>query len=383
MPQCLSIKLRTHSTAAVPRLGAVPFLPTVAALTTDSQERLEQRVVRAAEAALADHQFVSAIDVLLGLGWLRQGRVDEWRQGRVPDLEGVVEAGPAKVSTAMRSFGGWARDRGLKPSEVDYVARSRGRQALRFSETGDPEIERAYRTHWVSPALSERKLERIAERASRPPDLVVVAPLKDWSCTICSGTGTLLIMEGDGPLCMSCADMDHLVLLPAGDAALTRRAKRASRLAAVVVRFSRSRGRYERQGILVEEDALERAEAEGLADADVRDRQRLRDAERRADEDLELEKRIAGEIGALFPGCPPARAQAISRRAAARGSGRIGRTAAGRALDEEAITLAVAASVRHEETEYDALLMSGIDRLEARRQISEEVDRVLERWRGG
>jgi hypothetical protein len=65
---------------------------------------------------------------------------------------------------------------------------------------------------------------------------------------------------------MACADMDHLVFLPSGDAALTRRAKTNSRLSAVVVRFSRARKRYERQGILVEEDALERAEQECLAD---------------------------------------------------------------------------------------------------------------------
>ena len=41
------------------------------------------------------------------------------------------------------------------------------------------------------------------------------------------------------------------------DAALTLRAKKNSRLSAVVVRFSRARKRYERQGILVAEDALE------------------------------------------------------------------------------------------------------------------------------
>lgn len=44
--------------------------------------------------------------------------------------------------------------------------------------------------------------------------------------------------------------MEHLVFLGAGDAALTRRAKAASGLSAVVVRFSRGK-RYERQGILV------------------------------------------------------------------------------------------------------------------------------------
>jgi hypothetical protein len=54
--------------------------------------------------------------------------------------------------------------------------------------------------------------------------------------------------------------MDHLVFLPAGDPGLTRRAHRVSELSAVVVRFSRSRKRYERQGLLVEGAALTQAD---------------------------------------------------------------------------------------------------------------------------
>jgi hypothetical protein len=54
--------------------------------------------------------------------------------------------------------------------------------------------------------------------------------------------------------------MDHLVLLPSGgDAGLTRRARKASTLSAVVVRWSRTRQRYERQGLLVEPAALKAA----------------------------------------------------------------------------------------------------------------------------
>lgn len=350
-------------------------------MATENEKRLERRVVAAAEAALAERDFVTPIDVLAGLGWLAPGRVEEWRQGRVTDLEAVVEAGLGKISTAMRLFRRWAQGRGLKPTETEYVARSRGRRPLRFSKSGDPAIERAYRTHWVSPELSERKRARLAERQSRPPDLVVVSPIKDWACTRCGGTGELLIMEGPGPLCMACADMDHLVFLQSGDAALTRRAKRASRLSAVVVRFSRSRGRSERQGILVEEDVLERAEAECLADEQARARRRERDAARRADEDLDLQARMAKEIALLFPGCPAQRTQAIARRAAARGSGRVGRSAAGRALNPEAIELAVVASVRHEHTPYDELLMSGLERTDARERVRDEVTRVLEDWR--
>ena len=54
---------------------------------------------------------------------------------------------------------------------------------------------------------------------------------------------------------------DHLVFLARGDVALTRRAGKYSTLRAVVLRFSRSRKRYERQGILVEEGGIRKGRA--------------------------------------------------------------------------------------------------------------------------
>jgi hypothetical protein len=344
---------------------------------------IERRVARAAEALLAKRKFVTAIDVLVGIGWLEPRRVDEWRQGRVDYLERVTVANLGKISSAMGSFRRWAQARGLKPSETAYLARTRDRRPLRFSKSGDAGIERAYRTHWVSPELSERKRARMSERQSRPPELVVVSPLHDFTCSVCGEEqGGWLIMEDGEPVCMACADMDHLVFLPSGDAALTRRAKAHSRLSAVVVRFSRSRKRFERQGILVEEPALERAEHECLADEEARARRRERDAQRRPEQDLEFAARMAEAIVRVFPGCPVARADAIARHASVRGSGRVGRSAAGRALDPEAIELAVAAAVRHENTSYDELLMSGLDREMARARVRNEVARVLQSWRG-
>lgn len=220
---------------------------------------LERRVVRVAEEALADKHYVAAIDVLVGLGWLPRRLVDEWRQGRVEYLERVTQANLHKISSAMRLFRRWAQSRNLEPSETAYVARTRDRRPLRFSKSGAADIERAYRTHWVSPELSQRKRETLAARVSKPPEHVVIWPLNDWTCATCEGTGDLLFMDDPGPLCLPCAGLDHLVFLPSGDAQLTRRAKSASTECAVVVRFSRSRKRYERKGILVEEDAIERA----------------------------------------------------------------------------------------------------------------------------
>jgi len=66
----------------------------------------------------------------------------------------------------------------------------------------------------------------------------------------------ITLEEEKGALCLACADLDHLEFLPSGDAALTRRAKKHSQLSAVVLKFSRVRGRYERQGLLVEEKEM-------------------------------------------------------------------------------------------------------------------------------
>jgi hypothetical protein len=61
---------------------------------------------------------------------------------------------------------------------------------------------------------------------------------------------------------MSCVGLDDLEFLPAGDALLSRRVKAKSSRRAVVVRFSRTRRRYERQGLLVEPSVLEDVKGE-------------------------------------------------------------------------------------------------------------------------
>lgn len=208
-------------------------------------------------------------------------------------------------------------------------------------------------------------------------------PLRRRHCAECRGGPlALLVVEGGAPRCLDCADLGHLVFLPRGDTALTRRSREESALSAVVVRFNRRKERYERQGVLVEEAGLVRAEERCLADAEARRRRRARDARRRAVEDVRFAEAFAAEIQRWFPGCPGDRAAAIASHASLRGSGRVGRSAAGRALSQGAVVSAVVASVRHVDTPYDALLMGGVARHEARRRISAGVEAVLRGWRG-
>ncbi|WP_085208524.1 DUF2293 domain-containing protein [Streptomyces sp. Amel2xC10] len=225
----------------------------------------------------------------------------------------------------------------------------------------------------AAPAASTTPLPR--------PGLLVVQPQRRRYCVGCRrGPMPMVVVEDDGPRCLDCADLGHLVFLARGDTALTRRSREESTLSAVVVRFDRRRGRYERQGVLVEEAGLARAEARCLADAEARRRRRVRDARRRAEEDVRFTAAFAAEILRLLPRCPEDRARAIAAHASVRGSGRVGRSAAGRALSERAVVSAVVASVRHLETPYDRLLMGGVPRREARRRIAAEVERILREW---
>lgn len=222
---------------------------------------LRDRVAKAAHEALAADHSVNAIDILLGIGWLDAGAVERWRRGQIDCLEAALQVDQSRILEAMQLFRSWVTARGLLASPAVYVDRTPQRRTLRFSRSGNPEIEASYRTHWLSPELSKAKRKRFAEKASRAPELVVIQPSKqEWTCHRCCGAGDLLMMEPDGPACLRCVGLDDLAFLPAGDAKLTRRVKANSARYAVVVRFSKTRGRYERQGLLVEPSALSAAQ---------------------------------------------------------------------------------------------------------------------------
>ena len=214
---------------------------------------------------------------------------------------------------------------------------------------------------------------------------VFIVRRRDSVCAECGadiGHHGFLRKEGDRGLCLDCADLGDLVFLPSGDAALTRRATKYSPLRAVAVEWSRTRNRYERQGILVTEEAIEKAEGECLADADARARKRERNGIRRQELDLEYVARFAEAIRGRYPGAPRGIEETIAAHACRKYSGRVGRSAAAKELDPEMIRLAVQAHVRHTETNYDELLMKGYERHEAREAVWRDIDRVLARWSG-
>lgn len=101
------------------------------------------------------------------------------------------------------------------------------------------------------------------------------------------------------------------------EGALERRVVQAAETA---LSEDRVRKRYERQGILVEEAALERAEAECLADEAAREQRRLRAAGRRSRRTRTSGRAWPSRSGGSSPAAHPR-----------------GRTAAGQALDPQMV----------------------------------------------
>ena len=354
-----------------------------------SSSQLRERVLSAAENALKHNGSVGPLELLQELGFLYPGHVNDWRKGapQYTVIEPRIQCGAAKLAEVYRVFAEWAAAKGMKTVEAEYSRRGVGGvAALQVTVDGSDEHERFFRTHYASAELSEKKTERLQQKLTKAPDLVVfITVADDAKCSECGveiTPGEFLFLEQQQPLCVGCADLDHLVFLPAGDTAMTRRAKKHSPLSAVVVKFNRSRKRYERQGLLVSNEALAQAEDECIADADQRAARRKVAATYRVVIDQRLVEQMTAAILNEFPKCPPAEARQIAAHAAERGSGRVGRSAAGRELDRNAITLAVIAHVRHVHTNYDSLLMRGVDRRDAREQIRGTLDKVLSRWRG-
>jgi hypothetical protein len=95
---------------------------------------------------------VAPVDVLVGMGLLRPEHLGDWRRGRLPYLERVINCNLTRLSRLLRILRFHAHDLNLKPSATVYNRYGKGtKQRLRFSKTGDAGLEAAYATHFVWP----------------------------------------------------------------------------------------------------------------------------------------------------------------------------------------------------------------------------------------
>ena len=108
------------------------------------------KIVKAVDDELKSQNFVAPIRVFLSMGLLEAQDIDNWRKGRVLCLEKVIKCNLAKAGRILRILRFHAHDLNLKPSMTVYKRKTAGgKMSLRFSKSGEKNIEEAYARHFV------------------------------------------------------------------------------------------------------------------------------------------------------------------------------------------------------------------------------------------
>lgn len=96
------------------------------------------------------------VGVLMELGKLSRQDYERWRSRQVPFLERVTPGNLARLNIILRAVQANAPRGKLRASWTAYMSWGKGkRQPLRFSKTGDPNLERAYATHYLLPRAAQ------------------------------------------------------------------------------------------------------------------------------------------------------------------------------------------------------------------------------------
>jgi hypothetical protein len=135
-----------------PRRVQKTVSPTTVRVDEYREDPLYPRIVRAVEPLLARGKVVAPVDVLIGMGLLDPAKLEDWRRGRLPFLERVIDCNLTRLSRLLRILRFHAHDLKLVPTTSVYMRWGGGpKQRLRFTKTGDGRLEEAYSRHFVWP----------------------------------------------------------------------------------------------------------------------------------------------------------------------------------------------------------------------------------------
>lgn len=111
---------------------------------------LKAKVNSAMYTLIKNKGYATSVDVLMQIGVLAKVDYENWRFGKTDCLESVCNVNLKKLSSINKTMRDYAAKQGLKLSWTDYRKWGNGEnRRLRFSKSGDDNIERAYATHYV------------------------------------------------------------------------------------------------------------------------------------------------------------------------------------------------------------------------------------------
>ncbi len=131
-----------------------------------NEQELMKKVRASIDSQCYTRGFAAPVDVLMDVGALTKQQYTLWRQGRVDYLERVCTMNLHRLAAIMHEIRSTAVKKGLKPSVTVYGPwkskhSGNSESRLRFSKSGNPDIEKYYATHYVdSKRIAELKQKK-------------------------------------------------------------------------------------------------------------------------------------------------------------------------------------------------------------------------------
>lgn len=114
------------------------------------RDKMYPEIVAAVSRVLARKDYISPIDLLQELDLLNDAQVNEWMQGRISYLEKAIKCNLIKASRILQIFRYHVHDLNMISSTTVYTKHGKGpKVTLKFSKTGNPNIEEAYSRHFL------------------------------------------------------------------------------------------------------------------------------------------------------------------------------------------------------------------------------------------
>ena len=121
-----------------------------------NRKELAQCVLQASSELIFKKGYIAPVEIFMKIGMLSEADYERWRRRQVNYLENVLKGNLRQFSFVMSCLRRFAVERKLKPSWTGYKSWGRGKKAcLRFSKSGDENIEKWYSTHFVKPSEAD------------------------------------------------------------------------------------------------------------------------------------------------------------------------------------------------------------------------------------
>jgi len=145
----MAIKEVFRQTAVTSKLSKTDKLETERIITLNNKD-LEKKIISLVHSITYEKGHVCSVDLMLGLGILSKEDYEAWRFGKIEYLEKVCKMNLHKLSLINKTLRKKAKELNLEESWTFYRKFGKGRTIkLRFSKSGEENIEKAYATHYV------------------------------------------------------------------------------------------------------------------------------------------------------------------------------------------------------------------------------------------